>query len=52
MSKSYKEWNAAEQLIMDYLQVYAYERTNAREPYEKTETEKVLEDMAKELDLI
>ena len=52
MSTSYKEWNEAEQLIMDYLQIYAYERTNARESFEKTETERLLEDMARELGLI
>lgn len=52
MSKSYKEWNEAEQLIMDYLQMYAYARTNAEHPYEKTETEIQIEHMAKELGLI
>ena len=52
MSKNYTEWNEAEQLIMDYLQAYAYERTNYNGPYEKKTEEILLEDMAKELDLI
>lgn len=30
MAKKYEEMNDAEKLIMDYLQIYAFERTNSK----------------------
>lgn len=50
--KSYQEMSPAEQKIMDYLQVYSFQRINANPTYEKTDTEKILEQMARELGLI
>ena len=50
--KSYQEMNEAEKKIMDYLQVYSYQRINSRPTYEKTDTEIILEQMARELGLI
>lgn len=52
MSKKYDEMNDAEKLIMDYLQVYAFKRVNAKPPTEKNAVEIVLEEMAVRLNLI
>ena len=52
MSKKYEEMNEAEKLIMDYLQIYAFERTNSKVPREKNPIEIVLEEMALKLNLI
>lgn len=52
MAKKYDEMNEAEQLIIDYLQVYALERVNSKEKREKNPVEIVLEEMAVKLGLI
>lgn len=52
MAKKYEEMNEAEQLIIDYLQVYALERVNSKEKREKNPVEIVLEEMAVKLGLI
>lgn len=52
MSKKYEEMNDAEKLIMDYLQVYAFKRVNAKPPREKDAVEIVLEEIAVRLGLI
>ena len=52
MAKKYEEMNEAERLIIDYLQIYALERNNSKDPREKNAAEVVLEEMAVKLGLI
>ena len=50
--KSYEEMNVAEQTIMDYLQIIAYQRTNSRKSYPPTDAEMLLREIAERLNLI
>lgn len=50
--KNYEEMNEAEKMIIDYLQIIKFQRTNSKVQYPPTDSEINLTDMAEKLHLL